>query len=262
GRPYFEGLEHLLGRLLASEPAGGKIRNHPPKLPCRYHPYLEKRKGQRVALLLLTSDTGLCGSYNSELIEKAVDFIRTQEVPPLLIGVGRIGLRAFKQRGIDCPYSFTNIRMSQMDRILKDLEAVLSKIYRTQEADAIYAVYAHFFTFAAYRPAVEKILPIEDLRPDPAEAGSKASLEYIFEPSPDFIFGKLVPHFFSVKVRKIFLETLVSEQLARMTAMHQASENAEELLDTLTLLRNKARQAAITKEIIEVVSGSRALKLK
>jgi len=126
--------------------------------------------------------------------------------------------------------------------------------------DAIYVVYSHFLTLASSQSTVEKLLPLE--APDREEGAARGSDDYIFEPDRKTIFSRLIPAYFEAKTRMLFIESLVSEQIARMNAMHQATNNAKEMIESLVLLRNKARQASITKEIIEIVSGSRALKVK
>ena len=244
-RPFTEGLENLLKRL-----AMAKLT--------RMHPYMEARDEKKRALLLITSDAGLCGSYNNDLIELARGFLREHKVETM-IGVGKSGMTALKRRGFSCQYFFSDLRASRVEQVLSELRGTLEKIYLSKEVDSVYVVYSHFRTITSYQPVIEKLLPLE--KPAAANAPEQ-EVRYIFEPSPEILFQKLVPLFFEAKVRTLFLESIVSEQIARMRSMHQATQNAKEMIDSLVLLRNKARQAAITKEIIEIVSGSRALKLK
>ena len=247
-RPYTEGLEKLLKRLGETEKA--------------QHPFFEKREEKRTALLLMTSDTGLCGSYNNDLIGRAKAYLSGREgKKPLLIGVGKIGVNSFKRLGWDATASYTDIKASRIEEILADLKATLEKLFLENQVDAIDTVYSHFLSVTNYQTVTEKLLPFEGAPRAEAQTRRGLPVEYIFEPSKEFIFEKLVPLYFEAKVRTLFLESFVSEQIARMRAMHQATENAKEMIDTLVLLRNKARQAAITKEIIEIVSGSQALKL-
>ena len=244
-RPFTHGLENLLKRLAQDQPV-------------TRHPFLESREEKRAALVLITSDTGLCGSYNSDLIQRAQRFVAERNRESVtLIGVGKFGITALKRAGFHFHSTFTDTRASRVEQILVELKAGLEKIYLSGEANAVYVVYSHFLTVTAYQSVTEKLLPLA------LDAGTaRAKGEYIFEPSPAFVFDKLIPLFFEAKTRLVFLESFVSEQIARMRAMHQATENAKEMIDSLVLLRNKARQAAITKEIIEIVSGSRALKIK
>ncbi len=240
-RPFTERLENLVKRVGTSS-----VR----------HPFFENREEKRAALVLFTSDTGLCGSYNNDLVEIARRFLAEKE-KPFLIGVGKSGITALKRRGYACDATFTDTRASRVEEILKDLKLLLEKIYLEKKVDAIYVTYSHFVSVTTYQGVTQKLLPLET-----AKEAVKDTTDYIFEPSPEVIFQKLIPMFFEARTRTIFLESFVSEQIARMRAMHQATENAKEMIDSLVLERNKARQASITKELIEIVSGSRALKIK
>lgn len=246
-RAYTQGLENLLKRLSGAEFAAT-------------HPFIKPREEKKIAVVVMSSDTGLCGSYNNDLMSLAQKFIKDQATRPTLIGVGKSGITTLKSSGYSCSSSFTDIRASRVEEILAELKETLEKLYLTGEVDAIYVVYSHFKTLTTYKAITEKLLPLE--RPIADEKAMEDAREYIFEPSSEKVFEKLVPQFFEAKMRMIFLEAIVSEQIARMTAMNQATKNAKEMIDSLVLQRNKARQASITKELIEIVSGSQALKLK
>ena len=243
-RPFTAGLENLLRRLAAA-----KIE--------KLHPFIEPREEKKIAVVLMTSDTGLCGSYNNDLVEKAKKFLAGQPQKPLVVGVGKYGLIALKRLGYPVQASFTDLRASRIEQVLVELRSELEKIYLGNQVDSVVVIYSHFKTVSTYQSVVEKLLPLQ--RP---KGTSEETVEYIFEPTKDIIFEKLIPLFFEAKIRTVFLEALVSEQIARMSAMHQATQNAKEMIDSLVLLRNNARQAAITKELIEIVSGSRAQKVK
>ena len=248
-RPFTEGLEKLLRRLTQAKPG-------------KSHPFLEVREEKNVALVLMTSDTGLCGSYNNDLIQLAQRFLADRRgraaSKPVVIAVGKCGITALKSSGTTPAASFTDLRASRIEDVLKETRTSIENLYLDGRVDAVYGVYSHFKTLTAYTPVLEKVLPLEK----PESSGpQEEDVRYIFEPSPETIFEKIVPLFFEAKIRTLFLEAIVSEQIARMRAMHQATENAREMIDSLVLLRNKARQAMITKEIIEIISGSRALKI-
>lgn len=246
-RPFTEGLERLLKRV-----SKAKVK--------KSHPFLEPREEKKAALVLMTSDTGLCGSYNSDLANRARTFLNERGKNTALIGVGKSGITALKRRGYTFQSTLTDLRAGRTEQVIQELKSILEKLFLERRVDAIYMVYSPFKTVTSYQAATEKILPFESAAL--GETPESAELDYIFEPSPEVIFEKLIPLFFEAKVRTLFLESMVSEQIARMTAMHQATKNAKEMIDSLVLSRNKARQAAITKEIIEIVSGSRALKIK
>jgi F-type H+-transporting ATPase subunit gamma len=245
-RAFTQGLETLLKKVAGA--AGAQ------------HPFITPREEKKIAVVVMTSDTGLCGSYNNDLMNLANKFIREQSTRPTLIGVGKAGITTLKNAGIVCLNGFTDIRASRVEEILAELKTVIESLYLSGEVDAIYVVYSHFKTVTQYKAVVEKLLPLE--RPVGDEKAADAAKDYIFEPSPEVLFQKLIPQFFEAKTRMIFLEAIVSEQIARMTAMNLATKNAKEMIDALVLKRNNARQASITKELIEIVSGSQALKLK
>ncbi len=249
---YTNGLENLLKRLAASQEKGKQT-----------HPFITPRDEKRIAVIVMTSDTGLAGSYNNDLVEMARKFATEKSGKnPLLIGVGKNGISALKRRGFQFADGFTDIRASRVEEILKDLKSLVEDLYLSGKVDAVYVVHSSFKTLTSYKPVVGKILPLETPRADDKSKESKAEVRYIYEPSAEILFQRLVPQYFEAKMRTVFLEAIVSEQIARMTAMNQATKNAKEMIDSLVLKRNKARQAAITKELIEIVSGSQALKLK
>jgi F-type H+-transporting ATPase subunit gamma len=245
-RPFTEGLESLLRRLSQTNVQ-------------KKHPFIEAREEKRTAVVVITSDTGLCGSYNTELVERSRKFL-TQKKDSHVIVVGKSGITNLKRLGYTSKLGLTDLRASRVEEVLVELKNYIEKLYLSGEVDAVYVVYSHFKTVTTYVPTIEKILPLDQPASETKEKSS--NLEYIFEPSPEVIFERLIPLFFEAKVRTVFLESIVSEQIARMSAMHQATKNAKEMIDSLVLQRNKARQAAITKEIIEIVSGSRAQKMK
>lgn len=243
--PYVLSLNGILDRLLATD------------IPLQ-HPLLEPREEHRTALLVITSDTGLCGSYNNGLIEEAKKFLAGKMPGPLLIGVGKHGVNALSRAGHAWHQTFTDTKPAQLDSVITDTGSLIETLFTQKKADAVYVVHSRFTGKSVFRPATEKLLPFQTEKVDdvPAEASSS----YILEPSRAALFTRLVPLVFAAKMRMLFIESLIAEHTARMNAMYQATENAKELIDTLVLLRNKIRQAAITKELIEIVSGSKALK--
>ncbi len=274
-RPYTQGLEELVARLLQDQLVQLTHQKNKSKEPLTLHPFFEQREEKKIALLLFTSDTGLCGSYNTELIEKAKQFIEEHKTKnPLLIGMGKFGVTALKRFGMPLSSSFQDLRVSRVEEILKGLKSILETIFLDKKVDAVYVLYSHFQTLSVCKATFEKLLPFKPpAEPEkdsphpslPPQSGGRIQVggeDYIYEPNPQLIFEKLIPVFFEAKIRMIFLESFVSEQIARMTAMRQATDNAEEMVESLVLVRNKARQASITKEIIEIISGSRALKIK
>ena len=243
--PYVQALEGVLNRLLATD------------IPLQ-HPLLEARKENETALLVITSDTGLCGSYNQALIEEAKRFLKESSKTPLLIGVGKHGVNALSRAGHTWHQAFTDTKTAQLESVITQTSSLVETLFTERKVDVVYVIHTHFTGKSVYRATTEKLLPFH-LGTNDIMPGETPGL-YIMEPSREALFTRLVPLVFAAKTRMIFIESLISEQMARMNAMYQATENAKELIDTLVLLRNKVRQAAITKELIEIVSGSKALK--
>lgn len=242
--PYERSLRGVLEKLLRT----GRLL---------HHPLLETRPAKEIALLVITSDTGLCGPYNQELVATAKNFIREQPSTPLLIGIGKSGINALARAGHVWHALFKDTKASQLESVIGEVDALAQNLFYEKKIDALYAVHSHFETKTVARPRVEKLLPFSFALKKNSGTGMD---DYIFEPDAESLFARLIPLVFGSRLRMIFLESLVAEQTARMNAMHQATENASELIEALVLLRNKVRQAAITKELIEIVSGSKALK--
>lgn len=253
GTPYANGLMSILQRVAATGATSS-------------HPLLEKREEKKKAVLLLTSDTGLCGSYNEDIVDEAIRLIEGENEAPLLIGVGKLGINALKKSGYKFHKTFIETKTNEIESTIVELREILIDLYSSGTIDSLHVVYSHFISSARFEPIAEKLLPFEvDLKTNEnkgneGDASSESEEKYILDPSPEVLFQKLIPAVFSTKTRSVFLEAFVSEQMARMNAMHMATENASDLIDELVLARNKARQAAITKELIEIVSGSQAAK--
>lgn len=250
GQSFAEGLESLLKRL-----SGGQNIDHP---------FLEKREEKNVGIVFIASDTGLCGSYNLDLSSRAKSFIEEKEAAlgstAKLICVGKMARAAVERFGRTSSKTFQDIRGSEVESTVQGLRAYLEEIYLSGEVDAIYVIYSHCKSLTSFVDVTEKLLPLERPEAEDENEANENSVDYIFEPDEKTILERLIPLFFEARTRQIFLESFVSEQIARMNAMHQATKNASEMIDSLVLQRNKIRQAIITKEIIEVVSGAQALK--
>ena len=221
------------------------------------HPLFEAKDGTgKIVLVVATSDTGLCGTYNSNLLHAANAFLKEnagREVE--IVTVGKTGLNYFRRIGQKTGFSFNEIRTSNFEATVLEITEYLKKRFLESHADEVYLLYTQYISKSNYKPRVEKFLNLEKT----AEAAGER-VGYILEPSADRIFEELLPRFLLTKVRTMLLEALLSEQLSRMVAMRQATDNAVEMIEDLTLLRNKLRQASITKELIEVVSGAKAAK--
>jgi F-type H+-transporting ATPase subunit gamma len=229
------------------------------------HPLLQDRPSGRTLLIVITADRGLCGSFNTNVIKSAAEFITGQPQDTgrqvALALVGRKGRDFFLRRGFDVRYEevglFQNVKWSHAQAIAN------TAIREFLEGDIgwVYLVYNEFRSILSQRVVVERLLPIAPLAVPAAGPGSAAAdvapaIDYLFEPTPEELLGTLLPFHVAVQVNRALLESSAAEHAARMTAMDNATRNARDMVDRLTLYMNKVRQAAITREIIEVVSGA------
>jgi F-type H+-transporting ATPase subunit gamma len=224
-------------------------------------PLLDARGDENYLIVLVTADKGLAGAFNTNVIKATSNFLtentgkRTSMIP-----VGRKGRDFFKRR--EMPFGEEYVNLTGTGRVdYADAKQIADKIIRTftedTTIDKVFLVFTEFKTVLSQKPVIEQLLPIPRISADEEAQGAQA--EYIYEQDASEIFGKLLPKQVETQIYRAMLESVASEQGSRMTAMDSASKNAGELIDTLTLNMNRIRQAAITKEIIEVVSGAAAL---
>jgi F-type H+-transporting ATPase subunit gamma len=230
------------------------------------HPLLARREPRRVEVVVFTSDRGLCGAFNMNLIQRAEKFMeeekaRTEELA--LSFIGRKGRDYFRRRKVTIRREYVNF-FGKVDYLMASrIGQELVQAYTEKRVDRIYLLYSEFRSAIQQRVVLEKILPVTPEAGPQAPAptmGAQTAVEYIYEPSEGEILDKLLPMYVEVQIYRALLESLASEYGARMTAMENATKNAAEMIDKLTLVYNKARQASITKELIEIVSGAEALK--
>ena len=223
------------------------------------HPLLRTGEGTgRPLLIVITGDRGLSGSFNSNVIKAAGQFI-TSEARDRQVAVGLIGRKGrdfFRRRGFDVRYEAVGIfqKLSFADAV--DIANVAIEEFTSGAASSVYLVYNEFKSVMSQRIVVERLLPIPRL--DGAAAANAPAVDYLYEPSPEEIFKDLLPRHVQVQVYRALLESNAAFFAAQMTAMDAASRNATDMIESLTLYMNKVRQAAITREIIEVVSGASA----
>jgi len=242
-RPYAEQLKRVLGNLTA-------------RLENVAHPLLEVRPEERILFVIVTADRGLCGAFNANILRAATAFLREHASKTVTIAtVGRKGRDFFRRRRIAIRAEFVNI-FSKLDYgHARDISESITQAYTDAEIDAVYIIYNEFKSVIQQRVVVEKVLPLS--RGELQQTGSQ--LEYIFEQPPQEIFNRLLPRYVEVQIYRALLESAASEHGARMASMDTASRNAGDMIDMLTLNMNRIRQAAITREIIEVVSGAGVL---
>lgn len=245
-RPYSEKLDHILQHL--SEASSGELM----------HPFFEEREVKKRTLVLVTSDRGLCGSFNSNLIRKAQVWLsdKDPEKTELLL-IGKKGHDFYKKR----QWPIIGLYKDWLGNLdyarAREIVDFLSNRFLSGESDEIHIIYTQFISTVKYRLTEASYLPVE--RPA-VEEGQKGRLEYIFEPSPEAIFADLMPRYALTKMITALADSFAAEHGTRMIAMGAATKNAGEMIDTLTLQYNKARQAAITKELLDIVGGVEALQ--
>ena len=222
------------------------------------HPLLAVREEKTILAFVLTADKGLCGSFNTNILKAASQAILEHPDQHVNLGlVGRRGRDFFRRRGFPIVYEAVNIFQHLKFEDAEAIAEVAINQYTEQKADAVYLVYNEFKSVIQQRIVAETLLPIP--RADLAEADAAARVDYIYEPNPAALFERMLPGHVRVQVWRALLESAAAENAARMTAMDAATKNATEMIDGLTLYMNKVRQAGITREIIEVVSGAQAL---
>lgn len=227
------------------------------------HPLLvKKEKISRVELLHFTGDKGLCGSFNSNLINRAVKWMNQEKdngVDTGLTAVGKRGRDYFKKRGYDLIGSHINVYGSVDISFVNQIGRGMIDRYLTDEVDGVYMIYSRFISMARQVPTLVKLLPIEPpVAEDEEQSGAGA--EYLCEPDPEGLMIELLPKHINVQIYNAFLQNETSEHAARMAAMDNASRNCDDLVESLTLVYNKARQAAVTAELMDIVGGAAALK--
>jgi F-type H+-transporting ATPase subunit gamma len=220
------------------------------------HPLLAVRPQERIDVVVVTADRGLCGSFNTNVYKKAVAFLEERSGSQAsLYFVGRKGRDHFRRDRRPKKREWTDVYRTLGFTTGAEIAGDLMAEYVAGKTDAVYVVYNEFKSVIQQRPVVEQLLPIERLDLVPGEVAE----DYIYEPGPAALFDRLLPRHVEVQVYRSLLESFAAENAARMTAMDSATTNAADLIESLTLYMNRVRQASITTEIIEVVSGAEAL---
>jgi F-type H+-transporting ATPase subunit gamma len=221
------------------------------------HPLLAVREERTVLLIVLTSDKGLCGSFNTNIIKAAGAFLLEHRDSKQVLGlVGRKGRDFFRRRGYEPAIERVNIFQNLTFDVAREIADFVSELFSEEKIDAVYIVYNEFKSVMQQRIVTERLLPIA--REEFDDKSPAARVDYIYEPSAAALFAQMLPGYVRIQIWRALLESAAAENAARMTAMDAATENATDMIDALTLYMNKVRQAAITREIIEVVSGAQA----
>ena len=256
------------------------LRSAAARMESPAHPLLERREEKKILILLITGDRSLAGAFNTNVLRHATEFIRSHKVEKIeMITVGRKGRDYFKRRGQELLADYIDISASVDINKAREIAQRIADLYISGEVDAVYAVYNEFKNVMVQNLRAAKLLPIDpavvktspegdveltdesaaenkDLPTEQAADGKARLIDYIYEQPVDQIFAGLLPRYLQSEIYRVLLESSAAEHAARMTAMDSATRNAADLIKKLTLQMNKIRQAAITTEIIEIVSGA------
>jgi F-type H+-transporting ATPase subunit gamma len=241
-RPFARRMRDVLGRV-GSASVGLK------------HPLLAVREPNKVAYVIVTADRGLCGGFNANIIKKAVQEMKDRPNVEV-VTIGRKGRDYFRRRGYNIAQQYVGIGETADIGLARRVAQFVMDKYAAEEYDEVYLIYSQFVNVLVQKPVVQKLLPVEP--PEGEDDGKR--VDYIFEPDAEQIMGQLLPMYVENAMFQALLESKAGEHSARMTAMDNATSNAADMIDRLTLSMNRARQAAITKEISEIVGGAAALE--
>lgn len=218
------------------------------------HPLLAKRPEERVLAMVLSGERSLAGAFNTNILKRATEFFKAHKDKKLsVVPVGKKGRDTLKRAGANILTEYINVLAKVELSTAREISTLVTDLYAKNEIDAVYLVFSEFKTVMSANLAVEKLLPVESGEAAQADA---SQVDYIYEQPPAQLLDKLLPRYAETQVLRAMLESSAAEYAARMTAMESATKNAGEVIQALTLHMNKVRQAAITKEIIEIVSGA------
>jgi F-type H+-transporting ATPase subunit gamma len=259
-RPYAKELARLLRSIMS-------------RIQDVQHPLMAQREEKNVLAIVLTGERGLAGAFNANILRKAGEFFRANSGKKVVtVPVGKKGRDSLKKAGFQFAGEYINVLARVEFKTAREIANLATDLYAKGEIDAVYIIFSEFKSVMTANLTVEKLLPIEkivetsgaktDSHASSANNGKKhgeqdsAQIDYIYEQPPEQLLGKLLPKYIETQVLRAMLESSAAEYAARMTAMEAATKNAGEVIEALTMTMNKVRQAAITTEIIEIVSGA------
>ena len=248
-RPYAETMRDMMTSL--AQAVGGQIQ----------HPLLAVRTTRNIGFLIVTSDRGLAGSYNSAILRRATELLRPFDKDRVkLYCIGKKGIQFFRRRGFNVVEEVTIPNTGFTYAESTEITRVVRTAFETEEIDQLFLLYTRFYTAITQKPVDVQLLPIQTPEVDENAAPTGEQEDYLFEPPAEELLSGLLPRYIEGQVYQAILESTASEHGARMTAMSSATDNAGKMINTLTLQLNRARQAGITREISEIVGGAEALK--
>lgn len=222
------------------------------------HPLLARRPEQRVLALVLTGERGLAGAFNTNVLRRANEFFRANRDRKLsIVSVGKKGRDALRKAGFNLIAEYINVLARVEFATVREIANLVTDLYAKGEVDSVYIIFSEFKTVMSANLVVEKLVPVDpDQVKEATDQPSSAQVDYLYEQPAEQLLDRLLPRYVESQVQRAMLESSAAEHAARMTAMESATKNAGDVIEALTLHMNKVRQAAITKEIIEIVSGA------
>jgi F-type H+-transporting ATPase subunit gamma len=245
-RPYAKELVRVLRSTMA-------------RIESPQHPLLAKRPEERILVIVLAGERGLAGAFNTNILKKAQEFFRGKQGKKIVtLPVGKKGRDAMRKADFEFAGEYVNVLARVDYGIAREIANLVTALYSKESVDAVYVVFSEFKNVMTPHLVVEKLLPVEAIESgEETEAEAAASgIDYIYEQPEAQLLDRLLPRYVETQILRTMLESSAAEHAARMTAMEAATKNAGDVIDALTLHMNKVRQAAITKEIIEIVSGA------
>ncbi len=233
------------------------LRSTMARIESPQHPLLAKRPEERILVLVLAGERGLAGAFNSNILRKAAEFVRTKQGKKIVtIPVGKKSRDALRKAGFEFAAEYVNVLARVDYGVAREISDLITELYCQDKIDAVYIVFSEFHNVVSADLTVEKLLPVEPMEKEKSAETAETQIDYIYEQPEQQILDRLLPRYIETQVLRALLESSAAEHAARMTAMEAATKNAGEVIEGLTLHMNKVRQAAITKEIIEIVSGA------
>jgi F-type H+-transporting ATPase subunit gamma len=247
-RPYARELARLLRSIMS-------------RIDEPQHPLLAVRPEKNILVIVLSGERGLAGAFNTNILKKAQEFFRAHKEKKIVtLPVGKKGRDALKKAGFTFAGEYINVLSRVEFSTAREIATLITSLYGKEEIDAAYIVFSEFKTVMTANLVVDKLLPVESVKEEEAAPGAQAQsasrVDYIYEQPKEKLIDALLPRYVETQVLRAMLESSAAEYAARMTAMESATKNAGDVIDALTLHMNKVRQASITKEIIEIVSGA------
>lgn len=256
-RPYAQQAWEVLTSLAQQAGAGPNV-----------HPLLATRPVKTAGLIAVSSDRGLCGSYNVNIIRMALEFVREQRAPVQIVAVGRKGAELMVRARQNVIADFSGLPAAPSALEISPISRIAVADFLAGKVDAVYMAYTDFINTLQQKATIKRLLPLQFAADDrmmseytqDAQAGRLTRLDYIYEPGRAELLNTLIPRFIDLQVYQAILESIASEHSARMVAMRNATDSARDLVGQLTLTYNKARQQSITSELLDIAGGAEALK--